>query len=170
MLSEEQIKRLVSANESLQVQLGDVNTVLAEREKEIEILKKEIADATELRSKIEAKLAEIESMQERLEKKDQKVIGAEEREFELQQELTEAARQHIKHNELVQQYAYLQSQFEDIRAQLAEVNERNNKLQQMAGGLGELESNLEITVRERDDLKSRLTALESEKYVKEIKL
>jgi prefoldin subunit 5 len=170
MLSEEQVKRLVSANESLQVQLDDVNTVLAEREKEIEMLKKEIADATELRSKMEAKLAEIESMQERLEKKDQKVIGADEREFELQQELTEAARQHIKHNELVRQYAYLQSQFEDIRAQLAEVNERNNKLQQMTGGLGELESNLEITVRERDDLKSRLMELESEKYVKEINL
>lgn len=170
MLSEEQIKKLVSANESLQVQLGDVNTVLAEREKEIVIMRQEIAGATELRSRIEAKLAEIESMHDRLQEKQKKVWGAEERELELQQELTEAAREHIKHNELVHQYTYLQSQFEEIRAQLAEVIERNKMLQQMAGRMGELESWLEITTRERDDLKSRLTVLESQRYLKGINL
>jgi hypothetical protein len=70
----------------------------------------------------------------------------------------------------VQQYAYLQSQFEDVRAQLAEVNERNTKLQEVSGRIGELESRLEITARERDDLTSRLTVLETQKYLKEFNL
>ncbi|MBK7124269.1 MAG: hypothetical protein IPH68_16745 [Chitinophagaceae bacterium] len=38
MLSEEQVKKLISANESLQVQLDDLNTILASREQEIAIL------------------------------------------------------------------------------------------------------------------------------------
>ena len=42
-------------------------------------------------------------------------MGAEERELELQQELTEAARLQQKYNDLVQQYAYLDSQFTDIQ-------------------------------------------------------
>jgi chromosome segregation ATPase len=170
MVLEEQLKKLVSLNESLQVQLEDVNTVLAVREEELEILKQHIADATELRSKLDTRLTEIESIQNQLGEEEKKVTGAEERELELQQELTEAARQHIKYNDLVQQYAYLQSQFEDIKTQLSEVNERNYKLQQVAGRIGELESRLENTGQERDDLKNRLTALESQKYLKEFNL
>ena len=57
MLSEEQIKKLISVNESLQVQLDDVNAILVEREKELDILKKEHAETTALRSKLDGQLS-----------------------------------------------------------------------------------------------------------------
>jgi chromosome segregation ATPase len=167
MLSEEQIKKLISANESLQVQLEDANAMLSVREQEIEFLNTELADATALRSKLDGQLDEIESIQNRLGEKQQAVKGAEERELELHQELTEMAILNRQYNELIQDYAYLQSRFNDIQAQLAALHERNFKLQQITSRIGELESTLENTRLERDDLKNRVTTLESQKYLRE---
>ena len=170
MLTEDQIKKIISLNDSLQVQLEDANTVLAAREKEIDYLNSELAEATALRSRLDGQLGEIESFQNKLGIKQQQALGAEEREIELQQELTEMARLNKQYNELIQDYAYLQSQFKDIQAQLAALNERNFQLQQIAGHIGELESMLENTKLERDDLKTRLAALESQKYLREFNL
>ncbi len=170
ILSEEQVIKLVSANESLQIQLQDINLVLSDRERELDILKNSIAEATALRSKLDGQLDEIQSIQNRLNEKQRQVKGAEEREIELQQELTEAARLQLQCNDLAKQYAYLHSQFTDIQTQLTEVNKRNLQLQQITGRIGELESKLENTERERDDLKNRVTALESQQYLKEVKL
>ena len=170
MLTEDQIKKIISLNDSLQVQLEDANTVLAAREKEIDYLNSELAEATALRSRLDGQLGEIESFQNKLGIKQQQALGAEEREIELQQELTEMARLNKQYNELIQDYAYLQSQFKDIQAQLAALNERNFQLQQIAGRIGELESMLENTKMERDDLKTRLATLESQKYLREFNL
>lgn len=167
MLSEEQIKKLISANDSLQIQLDDANAVLAAREQEIEFLGNELAEATELRSKLDGQQGEIESIQHQLGQKQQAAKGAEEREFELHQELTEMAILNKQYNELLQDYAYLQSRFKDAEARLATLNERNFQLEQIAGRIGELESLLENTVLERDDLKNRVTTLESQKYLRE---
>jgi chromosome segregation ATPase len=170
MLSEEQIKKLISANDSLQVQLEDANAMLAAREQEIELLHNEIADATALRSRLDGQRDEIESIQNRLGEKQQAAKGAEERELELHQELTEMALLNKQYNELLQDYAYLQSRYNDIQEQLASQNERNAQLQQIASRIGELESILENTKLERDDLKSRVTTLESQKYLREFNL
>jgi chromosome segregation ATPase len=170
MLSEEQIKKLVSANESLQIQLDDANAILAAREQEIDFLSNELADATALRSKLDGQQDEIESIQSRLGEKLQAAKGAEEREIELHQELSEMARLNKQYNELVQDYAYLSSRYNDVQAQLTALNERNFQLQQVAGRIGELESRLENTMLERDDLKNRVTALESQKYLREFNL
>ena len=170
MLTEDQIKKIISLNESLQVQLEDTNTMLAAREKEIDYLNSELAETTALRSRLDGQLGEIESFQNKLGIKQQQALGAEEREIELQQELTEMARLNKKYNDLIQDYAYLQSQFKDVQAQLAALNERNFQLQQIAGRIGELESMLENTKMERDDLKTRLAALESQKYLREFNL
>lgn len=170
MLAEEQIKKLISINESLWAQIEDANSILVEREKEIEMLKKNVADATALRSKLDGQLNEIVSIKNRLGEKEQQAMGAEEREIELQQELTEAARLQQQYNDLAQQYAYLHSQFADIQSQLTEMEERNFELRKIAGRIGELESKLENTGIERDELKSRLTTLESQKYLREFNL
>ena len=170
MLTEDQIKKIISLNDSLQVQLEDTNTMLAAREKEIEYLNRELAEATALRSRLDGQQSEIESIQNKLGIKQQQALGAEEREIELQEELTEMARLNKNYNELIQDYAYLQSQFKDIQAQLATLNERNFQLQQITGRIGELESTLETTKLERDDLKARLTTLESQKYLREFNL
>jgi DNA repair exonuclease SbcCD ATPase subunit len=170
MLSEEQVKKLISANESLQVQLADANAMLAAREKEIEYLGRELAESTALRSKLDSQLGEIQSIQDKLQNKEQAVKGAEERELELQLDLTELARLNRKYAELLQDYAYLSSQLEDSQSQLAIVKELNFQLEQKAGRIGELESRLEIALTERNDLKNRVTTLESQKLLKDINL
>lgn len=168
MLSEEQIKKIISANESLQVQLADANRMLAAREEEIEFLSAELAESTALRSKLDGQLAEIASMQNQLGEKQDAVKGAEEREFELHQELTGMALLNKQYNELVQDYAYLQSQFRDIQAQYSALQERNLELEKVNGTIGELQSRLENSLLERDLLKEKIIVLETQKLLKEI--
>lgn len=168
MLTDEQLKKIISANESLQVQLADVNTILALREQEIEILQAELDDTTALRSKLNGQLGEIESIQQALDKKQQAARGAEEREIELHQELSGMAGLNKDYSELMQDYAYLQSQYKDVLAQLSVLNERNSNLQLIAGRIGELESKLENITQERDNLKGRISILETQKLMKEL--
>ena len=168
MLSEEQIKKIVSANESLQVQLADANAMLKAREEEIEFLNAELAEATALRSKLDGQLAQIESIETELGQKKQAAKGAEEREFELHQELTGMALLNKQYNELIQDYAYLQSQYKDILAQLTALQHNNLQLEKSAGSIGELQSRLENSLLERDLLKERISALEVQKFIKKI--
>jgi chromosome segregation ATPase len=168
MLSEEQIKKIVSANESLRVQLADANSMLAAREEEIDFLNTELAESTALRSTLDGQQAHIESMQDQLGQKQQAAKGAEEREFELHQELTGMALLNKQYNELVQDYAYLQSQYKDILAQLTSLQHQNLQLEKAAGSIGELQSRLENSLLERDVLKERINLLEAQKFIKEI--
>jgi chromosome segregation ATPase len=168
MLSEEQIKKIVSANESLQVQLADAYKMLAAREEEIEFLSTELSDSTALRSKLDGQLAEIESIQNELGKKNQAAKGAEERELELHQELTGMALLNKQYSELMQDYAYLQSRYKDTQAQINELQQRNRELEKLAGGIGALQSRLENSLLESDILKNRVNQLEAQKLLKEI--
>ena len=168
MLTEDQVKKIISLNESLQVQLADANTMLANREAEIDLLNNELAATTELRSRLDGQLVEIESMNNKITKGHQQAIGAEGRELELHQELTEMARLNKKNGELVKEHAYIQSQFADLAEQVTLLHQRNVKLQKLAAGIGELESMLESTKLERDGLKTRLATMESEKKMRNI--
>jgi predicted RNase H-like nuclease (RuvC/YqgF family) len=168
MLSEEQIKKIISANESLQVQLADANAMLKAREQEIEFLAAELTESVALRSKIDGQQDEIESIRNRLGEKQQAYKGAEERELELHRELTEMAALNKEYSELLQDYAYLQSQFKDIQAQLTATKAASLQLEQYARRIGELESLLENSVQERDSLKERISMFESQKLLKEI--
>jgi len=168
MLSEEQIRKLVSSNDSLQVQLADANDMLAARNSEIEFLQNELVEATALRSRLDGKQDELDSMETRLDEKRQAAKAATELGLELQQELTGMADLNKEYNHLLQDYAYLQSQFKDIQAQLISMEERNAQLQQIAGRVGELESKLENSLLERDNLKHKLMELESQKFLREI--
>ena len=165
MLSPEQLNRLITENESLQVQIQELNDILSEREQELEILKENAAAVAELRSMLDVQLDELQTMQNHIGEKQQQAEGAVERELELEQELTAAARLQQLYNDLVQQYAYSQSQLTDIQAQLEELESRNLLLQQIAGKIGEVESHLANTVIERDELKARITMLENTQIV-----
>jgi len=168
MLTEEQIKKLISANESLQVQLADANAILAAREQEIDFLSAELAESTALRSKLDGQLDEIESIRNRLGEKQQAAKGAEEREIELQHELTEMALLNRQYSELMQDYAYLQSQFKEMQARYLDLQQRSLQLEQAASRIGELESLLENSLQERDSLKERLRILQDSNFLKEI--
>lgn len=157
MLTQDQLKQLISANQSLQVQLEEANMILSEREEQLLILRENAARNNELQSIADARLDELYSMQNLIGKKDQEAAGAEERELELQQELTEAARLQQQYNALAEQYDYLQARFDDLEDALASLKHKHLLLQQIAAKIGELESHLANTVMERDELAARLS-------------
>jgi len=162
MLSPEQIQQLIAENESLQVQLNDLNYILGEKEEEIVLLKKAASAATELRSMLDSQLDEMHLMQNRIGKQQRQAAGAEERELELQQELTQAIQMQHQYNDLFQQYTYVNTQLADVQEELATLKKRNNMLQKIAVQVGELESTVENLTMERDALKEKLLLLENE--------
>lgn len=160
MLSSGQIQQLIGENERLQVQINDLNYMLSEREQEIAELKKYQSQETALRSMLDLQLDEMQLMQNRIGKHQQQAAGAEEREFELQQELTQAARMQQQYSELFQQYTYVNTQLDDVQQELLKVKKRNTMLQQIAVKIGEHESMLENITMERDELKEKLYQIE----------
>lgn len=162
MLSEDHIKQLISENEFLQVQLEEVNGVLAEREKELDELRSAQSEAARLRSLLDTRLDELHSMQNFIGEQEQQVMGAEEREIQLQKELTEAVRLQQQYNELVGHYAYIQAQLEDVQARLTELNNRNLELQKIAAKIGDLESQLANSILERNELKNQVTSFRNQ--------
>lgn len=165
MLTDDQLKKIVSLNESLQVQLDDANAMLASRESEIEILNDELDAAAELRSRVDEQTHELECVNNKLGLEQQQAVGAEERELELYQELTEMAKLNKKYKDLLSNHAYLQTQFTDLELQLTAIHQRNVKLQQAVAHIAELESALETTRLERDGLKERMAHQEAEKKI-----
>jgi hypothetical protein len=160
MLSQEQLKQLISENHSLQVQLEESNLILIEREEELELMKESASRVGELKSLLETRLDELHSMQNHIGEKEQEAEGAVERELELQQELTEAARLQQQYDELAREYTYLETRFNDIQEEVKALKSRNMLLQQIAVRIGELESHLANTVMERDELAARVGVLE----------
>jgi hypothetical protein len=160
MLSNEQVKQLITENEHLQVELEELNYMLLQREQTIAALKTNNAADTELRSLLDLQLDDLQVMQNRIGKHQRKEAGAEEREFELHQELTQAVKLQHQYNDLFQQYTYVNTQLEDIQQELAKVKKRNNMLQQIAVKIGEMESTLENVTMERDELITKVAELE----------
>jgi len=156
MLSQEQLMQVISENESLRVQLEELNHIISLREEELGILKEDAATASELRSMLDLQLDELHTMQNYIGKKNQQAEGAAEREFELEQELTGVAKLQQQYNELVQQYTYAQAQLFDIQTQLSEMSKKNRLLEQIAAKVGELESHLANTLSERDELITKI--------------
>ena len=161
MLSPEQIQQLIVENESLQVQLQEVNYILQIKEEEIAELKKIALTTAEMRSIMDTRLDELQMMQNYIGKQQQKAAGAEDRELELQQELTEAIKLQHQYNDLFQQYTYVNTQLADVQEELAAVKKKNKMLQQIAVQVGELESTLENLTLERDELKGKINVLEN---------
>lgn len=162
MLSTEQIQQLIVENESLQVQLQELDYILEIKEEELAEFKKIASAATEMRSMLDTRLDELQLMQNRIGKQQQQAEGAEDRELELQQELTQAIQLQHQYNDLFQQYTYVNTQLTDIQEELAAVKKKNKMLQQIAVQVGELESTLENLTLERDELKNRIYTLENE--------
>lgn len=162
MLSADQIQQLITENENLQVQVNDLNYMLSEREEEIAELKKTSSAAAELRSMLDTQLDDMQLMQNHIGKQQRQALGAEERELELQQELTQAIKLQHQYNDLFQQYTYVSTQLADVQEELAAVKKRSSMLQKIVVQIGELESTVENLTLERDALKDRLLLLEKE--------
>ena len=156
MLTTEQVKQLILENELLQVQLQEVNEVLFEREQELLLWKENNAETSNLQSRLDMQLDELQSMQNLIGLKQQQAEGAKEREQQMYEELTESAELLRQYNELLQEHIYLQTQLAGLKLQVEDLKAGNLRLQKIADKIGELESQLANTVIEKNELKNAL--------------
>ena len=105
-------------------------------------------------------------MRNHLGQKQQAAKGAEEREIELQQELTVMALLNRQYSELMQDYAYLQSQYKDIQSRYLELQQNSLQFEQATKRIAELESLLENSLQESDALKEKIKTLEAASLLK----
>jgi chromosome segregation ATPase len=160
MLSEGQIQILIAENEKLQAEVEELNEILAIKEEAIAELKKIAISNAEIRSKMDMQQEEIEILQNRIGQQKQKSAGAEQREFELHQELTAGAKEHHQYTDLLQQFTYVNIQLNDVQEQVTTLKKRNNMLQQIAVKIGEMESMVESLTQEKEALQYKITQLE----------
>lgn len=156
MLTTEQVKQLILENELLQVQLQEVNEVLFEREQELLLWKENNAETSNLQSRLDMQLDELQSMQNLIGLKQKQAEGAKERELQMYEELTESAELLRQYNELLQEHIYLQTQLAGLKLQVEDLKAGNLRLQKIADKIGELESQLANTVIEKNELKNAL--------------
>ncbi len=161
MLTNEQIKQLLTENEALAVQLQEIIEILAIREEELALLKQNASDFAELQSKYNSQLNDLGSMQNHIGKKQQHLEGAANREKELYAELDEAYEIKEQYDTLLQEYAAAQSQLDDLRSRLQEITDRNIVLEQTARNAAVLQSELDIAIIEKETLQLKIEQLEA---------
>ena len=159
MLSEDQIRKLKSENEFLQIQLQDINEMIAIREEELDILRRKAKEGIENSSRLEGVYEELSYMQNLIGKHQQKAEGAERREASMEEEMLESIRMEREYYNIKEQFTStstalsdLNNQLQDavtIYKQLADANRRN----------AELESKLDIAAEEKDLLNYELAKL-----------
>jgi DNA repair ATPase RecN len=131
MLSAQQIQQLISANESLQLQLAEANEILAIQQEELDLLRQQSSETASLRSQLD-----------------------------LQQQIIPPIKEQQQYTDLQQQYIYVTTQLDDMQQELTALKKKNNMLQKIAVQVGELESKVENLTYERDILLEKIGLLE----------
>jgi DNA repair ATPase RecN len=160
MLSANQIQLLIAENENIQQQLQETHALLAKKEQELLDFEKAHASTAELKSRLDIQLEELQMLHFKLNKQQQKTAGAEQREFELNQEITTAIEVQHAYTDLQRDYNYICTQLADAQDEIAALKKKNATLQKIAVQVGELESTVENLNFERDILLEKLEALE----------
>ena len=129
MQTPDEIKKIIAENDSLKVQLQELNEILSIREEEIQILNQNVADIAVLRSQIDGQQQGINSLKNHLTKKELQAIGAYSREQDLEKELVDASKLLQDYGKLKQDYAYILTQVNDLEDRVVEMNKRNAELE-----------------------------------------
>ena len=145
----EKLKHVIAENRSLATRLEEYKLIVEARDTEIDMLHTMVSEANAMRSSLDNDLLELESLKEYMGQI--KTVAA--------TAITGAS--YFGQNEnksdqlknMKEQHARLQMQATEMEIELRELSNRNMLLQQQNSRLGELESLLEITEKERDDYK-----------------
>lgn len=110
----------------------------------------------EKRSDLENELNKTHSLQNKIGDLKRQLEGAAERELELQQQLQTQQELYKDYELLQQQCAFAQSEADDLRNRIKEINCRDILLQQKINRLTELESTVEISEYEKNDIRKSI--------------
>ena len=142
--------------EKMESELDLTNQKLEETENLLEEYKRRQTAWKEKRSELENELSRTQSIHQKIEELQRELAGAQEREKGLHQEL-EVQNEIYKNFELLQQqHAFIQSEADELRNRIKEINNRDILLQQKISRLTELESTMEISEHEKADIKKIL--------------
>ncbi len=159
MVSPEVLKKLMSENEFLQLQLQDVNEMIAIREEELGILREKAKKAIEMKSQLESVYEEISYMQNLIGKQQQKAEGAASRELSMEDEMLESMRLEKEYYNIRDQYQSSTTALNDIKLQLGEASLLYKQLHDAHKKIGELESKLDISSEENELLQYEIIKL-----------
>ncbi len=159
MVSPDTLKKLMSENEFLQVQLQDVNEMIAIREEELGILREKAKKAVETNSQLESVYEEITYMQNLIGKHQQKAEGAVSREMSMEDEMLESMRLEKEYYNIRDQYQSASTALNDIKIQLGEASLIYKQLHDANKKIAELESKLDISSEENELLQYEIQKL-----------
>ena len=159
MLSEEQIRKLKSENEFLQIQLQDINEMIAIREGELDILRRKAEEGVETSSKLEGAYEELSYMQNVIGKHQQKAEGADRREVSMEEEIIESIRMEKEYYEIKKKFTSTNTELSDLNTQLQDAVTIYKQLADANRRIAELESKLDISAEEKELLNYELSRM-----------
>ena len=162
MLSEQDIQRLKSENEYLQLQLQDVNYMLNIREEELELLRAKAKIAVSLQSQIEGNYNELTQMQATIGKTQQKAFGAAKREAATEDELIQSVQIEKAYYNTRKELLSVTAAFTDVDSKLDEAAHVYKQLEDAKRKIAELESLHDIATEEKEFLAYELDKLKKQ--------
>ena len=152
MLPDQEIQRLKSENEYLQLQLQDVNYMLTVREEELDLLREKARQAVQMQSKLEGNYNELAQMQITIGKTQQIAFGAAKREAAMEEEILQSINIEKAYYKTRKELASVTAAFTDADSKLDEVTNVYKKLEDAKRKIAELESLNEIAKEEKEYL------------------
>ena len=150
---EKQIKKLVSENEFLQLQLEDINLILKKKEEEIDMLGDDGETAAYLRSKIDSNLIEIEQLKYYVEQVSQKSVGLELLNEELEVDLLMQMKGRQKEQQSLKEMSSVKANLDVVTEELNEAAALYKMLQSLKEKLSEANSIASLNESENRELK-----------------
>lgn len=157
MLTDEQIDQLRSEKELLQIEVEDLNMMIARRELELDQLRIRAREANAMQSKLDINLLEFEQMQLQMGKNNQRATGDSIMINELENELLEMLRVQNANAARVKENESLKASLMDTNRELDEASKWYKQLKDLKMELTLTKSSLEIANMELENLKEELT-------------
>ena len=153
---EKKIRLLVSENEFLQLQLEDINIELKKKDEEIDLLADDNETAAYLRSKIEGNFIEIEQLKYYNQQEQQKNIGLESLNEELEVDLLQQIKGRQKEQKALKEMATVKANMEVVTEELNEAAGLYKMMQSLKAKLSEANSKALLIEIENEELKKEL--------------
>lgn len=161
MQNDNLISLLKKENEQLQFELNDLEYLISLREEELMMLKNKVASITELQSRYDQQLYQMEQLQDFVREEQKKNVGALKRENAMEDELIQSISIEKEYYTLHEQLKSSMIALEDTNNQLSDAVGMYKKLKDMKNKIAALESSLEIAQLDNQFLKEELEEIKS---------
>lgn len=161
MSSSQFFDALKNENDQLQKQLDELEYLIQIKEEELELLRKESQNLSELQSKIQMNLYEFEQMQLHILEHQKKAEGAIKREVMLEEELFQNIKIETEYYKIKEDLNSTKTALEDINNQMSEAILLYKQVADLKSKITELESNLEIAELDKQFLKEEIDEIKN---------